>query len=204
LKARFQDARSLRFEAKMTLRILGMAGSLRTGSYNRALLRAAGSLLPDGMVLEIAEIGNLPLYDQDLEARGLPAPVQELKARIGSADALLIATPEYNYSVPGVLKNAIDWVSRRPNPPLDGKPTAIMGASMGPGGTVRAQHHLRQVAVFTNMLVLNKPEVLVARSQEKFNAAGELVDEPTREAVRALCAALSAWTLRLRGEAAAR
>lgn len=181
----------------MSIRVLGIAGSLRAGSFNRALLRAASSLTPDGMVMEVAEIGDLPLYDGDVEAKGIPGPVQLLKDRVGAADALLIATPEYNYSVPGVLKNAIDWISRPPDPPLNEKPTAIMGASVGVTGTARAQYHLRQIGVFTNMLILNKPEVMVAKAHEKFNQAGELVDERTREAVRGLLAALTQWTLRL-------
>lgn len=181
----------------MTLRVLGIAGSLRAGSYNRALLRAAGELLPEGMVLETAEIADLPAYNDDVNAQGPPPAVVELKSRIAAADALLIATPEYNYSIPGVLKNAIDWLSRPPNPPLSGKPTAIMGASTGMVGTARAQYHLRQVGVFTNMLILNRPEVLIPRAQEKFNERGELTDERTRDAVRRLLEALKSWTLTL-------
>jgi chromate reductase, NAD(P)H dehydrogenase (quinone) len=179
----------------MTLHVLGIAGSLRAGSYNRALLRAAATLLPEGMMLETAEIGDIPLYDADLEAKGIPEVVKQLKMKMAAADAVLIATPEYNYSIPGVLKNAIDWVSRAPDPPLTGKPAAIMGASMGMMGTVRSQLHLRQVCVFLNVLLMNKPEVLVARAQEKFGADGTLTDEPTREAVRKLLVALRDWTL---------
>lgn len=181
-----------------SIRVAGIAGSLRSGSYNRALLRAAVSLAPPEMVIVTVDIARIPLYDGDLEARGIPEAVRELKEAIRGADALLIATPEYNYSVPGVLKNAIDWVSRQPDPPLNGKPTAIMGASPGRAGTLRAQLHLRQTAVFTNMLVLNKPEVLVSEAHEKFSAEGELTDERTRKAVSELLVALKDWTIRLR------
>jgi chromate reductase len=127
----------------------------------------------------------------------MPEPARLLHERIAAADALLCVTPEYNYSIPGVLKNAIDWASRGPNRPLDGKPAAIMGASAGALGTARAQYHLRQVAVFTNMHVLNKPEVMVPRAHERFDASGNLTDDRTREAVRSLLVALAAWTLRL-------
>lgn len=150
------------------LHVLGFAGSLRKGSYNRAALGAAGELLPEGMTLEIFDISEIPLYNADLEAEGIPAPVQAFKDRIAAADALLIATPECNYSFPGVLKNAIDWASRPPGAsPLQGKPVAIMGASPGIMGTVRAQFHLRQVCVFSDMHVLRKPEVYIGRAVER-------------------------------------
>ena len=183
----------------MSLRVLGFAGSLRKSSYNRALLEAALSLLPEGMSLEITDLGEVPLFNEDVEAQGIPQPVRSLTQKIGAADALLIATPEYNYSIPGILKNTIDWLSRKPDFPLNGKPTAIMGASMGMTGTARAQYHLRQVGVATNLLILNKPEVLIAKAHEKFSAAGELSDEPTRQAVSNLMLALKVWILRLKG-----
>jgi len=181
----------------MSLSILGIAGSLRRGSYNRALLKAAAGLLPADTVIETAEIGALPLYDADLEAAGVPAAVTVLKARVRAADAVLIATPEYNTSVPGVLKNALDWLSRPPDQVLNGKPAAIMGATPGLFGTVRSQQHLRQIAAALNLLVLAKPDVFIARAAEKFDAEGELTDERSREAVRKLLAALRDWTLRL-------
>ena len=181
----------------MSLRVLGIAGSLRRGSYNRALLKAAAGLLPADTVIETAEIGALPLYDADLEAAGVPAAVTVLKARVRAADAVLIATPEYNTSVPGVLKNALDWLSRPPDQVLNGKPAAIMGATPGLFGTVRSQQHLRQIAAALNLLVLAKPDVFIARAAEKFDAEGELTDERSREAVRKLLAALRDWTLRL-------
>lgn len=186
----------------MDLKVLGIAGSLRKGSYNRALLRAAASLAPEGMAIEAAEIDSIPLYSGDVEAAGIPAPVEALSKRITTADTLLLVTPEYNYSIPGVLKNAIDWLSRLPASPLNAKPTGIMGASVGAIGTARAQYHLRQVGVFTNMLILNRPEVMVAKAQEKFNEAGELIDEHTRDSLRKFLAALKQWTLQIKGDRA--
>lgn len=175
------------------LHIVGIAGSLRAGSYNRMLLRAAGELLPPGVELEIAEIGGLPHYNADVEA-GAPPVVQAFRERVRGADALLFALPEYNYSLPGVFKNAIDWASRPSSESgLVGKATAVMGASGGAFGTVRAQLHFRQVAVFCNMHMVNKPEVLVREPEKKFDADGTLTDEPTRQLVRELVAALVAW-----------
>jgi chromate reductase len=176
------------------IHVLGISGSLRKNSYNTALLRAAAELLPQGMSQETCDLSNIPSYNDDLRALGYPKPVKEFRDRIATANALLIATPEYNYSVPGVLKNAIDWASRPPDPPLDAKPLAIMGASTGNFGTVRAQTHLRQVCVSANMFPLNKPEVLVAHAQEKFDANGRLVDETTCGFLRDLLVALADWT----------
>lgn len=183
-----------------TIKVLGLVGSLRKGSYNRGLMRAAVELLPDGMSLEVAEIGDIPAYNGDVEEHGAPGSVVQLKERIRTADALLIATPEYNYSIPGVLKNAIDWASRPPQPPFKGKPLAIMGASMGMFGSARAQYHLRQTAVFLDMHPLNKPEVMVAMAHTKFDEKGRLVDEKTREFIRDLLIALGAWTRRLQSK----
>jgi chromate reductase len=180
------------------IHVLGIAGSLRANSYNKALLSAAAELLPEGMTLEIFDIAPIPLYNEDVELAGLPASVKAFRERIAAADALLIATPEYNYSIPGVLKNAIDWASRPPEPPLAKKPVAIMGASSGGFGTVRCQHHLRQVLVTTNMRPIQKPEVMVSVVQSKIDAAGRLTDEKTREALRDLLEALAAWVEQLR------
>jgi len=180
------------------IHVLGISGSLRRGSYNTALLRAALELLPEGMTLETFDLSSIPLYNDDVRALGYPEPVRKFRDRIAAADALLIATPEYNYSIPGVLKNAIDWASRPPNPPLDGKPVAIMGASTGNFGTVRAQMHLRQVCVYCNMLPLNRPEVLVMRARDKFDANGRLVDETARGFIRDMLLALADWVQRLR------
>jgi chromate reductase, NAD(P)H dehydrogenase (quinone) len=182
------------------IRVVGISGSLRAASYNSGLLRAAAEVLPPGMTLEIADLRPLPMYDGDIEAAGEPEPVTRFKAQIAAADALLIATPEYNYSIPGVLKNAIDWASRPiQTSPFNGKPVAIMGAG-GLFGTTRAQLHLRQIAVYLNLLPINKPEVRIVKAWEKFDDAGNLTDEATRAEVRALLDALAAWTRRLRGK----
>jgi len=182
-----------------TIHVLGFAGSLRAGSYNRAALRTAAELTPDGMVLEQFDLAPIPLYNGDVEAGGLPDAVRLFREKIAAADALLIATPEYNYSVPGVLKNAIDWASRPPNQPFDGKPVALMGAAAGLLGTARSQMHLRQVCFAVNMLPLNKPEVLIASAHEKFDAGGRPVDETLRARIRALMEALAAWARQVRG-----
>ncbi|UXI66862.1 NADPH-dependent FMN reductase [Tahibacter amnicola] len=182
------------------IRVVGICGSLRKGSYNRALLEVARQVVPEGMTLEVVPIDDLPLYNGDVEAAGLPEAVQRFKQQVQAADAVLFATPEYNYSIPGVLKNAIDWGSR---PTSDNsfrdKPMALMGASMGLLGTARSQYHLRQVAVFLDMHVLNKPEVFVGQAQNKFDAEGNLTDTATREHVQKQLVALAAWTRRLRG-----
>jgi len=181
------------------LRVLGIAGSLRVGSYNRALLRAAQELAPAGMTIEIYELHTIPPYNADVEAQGFPEPVVAFKKAIAEADALLIATPEYNHSIPGVLKNAIDWASRPPaTSPLNGKPGAIMGASTGAIGTARAQQHLRLVCSYLNMLVMNMPEVLVVRAQDKVDASGRLTDEPTRQFLAKFLQAFAQWVVRMR------
>jgi chromate reductase len=182
------------------VKTLGISGSLRKGSYNTALLRAATELLPEGMTLEIADIAQFPLYNEDVRQAGFPAPVQKLRDQIVAADALLLVTPEYNYSVSGVLKNAIDWASRPPNQPFDGKPVAIMGVTPSLWGTTRAQYHLRQSCVYLNMLPLNKPEVMIAGAQSKFDAELRLADKTTRDLVAQLLLALRDWTRRLRPE----
>ena len=183
------------------LTVLAIAGSLRRGSFNRGLVRAAVELAPAGVAVEPFDLAPLPLYDEDVQQRGDPDAVRRLKERIAAADALLVATPEYNYSIPGVLKNAVDWASRpAATSPLKGKPVAIVGASSGGFGTVRAQLALRQVFVFTESHCLLKPELTVSRAREKFDADGNLTDAPTRDGLRAVLAALAAWTRRLRGE----
>lgn len=187
-----------------TLRVLGIAGSLRVGSYNRWLVRAAQELAPATMQIHAFDLAAIPLYNGDIEERGDPEPVLAFKAAIREAGALLIATPEYNYGVPGVLKNAIDWASRAPRgerPALNGKPAAIMGASPGLGGTIRAQLQLRQAFVFTQTYALMAPEVAVSRAHEKFDATGRLIDEPTREHIRKLLVRLADWAPRVRGYA---
>ena len=162
--------------------VAGLAGSLRRGSYNRALLRAATELAPPALHLVIQELDGIPLYNGDIEAAGAPEGVVQLRDVIRKADGLLIATPEYNYGVPGVLKNAIDWLSRPPRDSvLNGKVAAVMGASQGATGTARGQLQLRQAFVFTNTYALLQPEVLVGLAQEKFDADGRLVHQATRD-----------------------
>ncbi len=176
-----------------TIHILGISGSLRDASYNTALLQAAVELLPAGMTLEITDLEGIPPFDQD-EEKPMPEPVMRLRARIAAADAVLIATPEYNSSISGVLKNAIDWASRSPQAPFSGKPVAVIGASTGVFGTARAQLVLRQVLTHIGALVLPKPEVMVARAGEAFDTEGRLVNETTRGFLGQLLAALGDWT----------
>ncbi|MGH8456184.1 MAG: NADPH-dependent FMN reductase [Stenotrophobium sp.] len=173
-----------------TVHILGISGSLRKDSYNTAALRAAQELAPAGMKIEIADISQLPLYHADVQAQGFPEVVQKLGAQIRTADGLLFACPEYNYSVSGVLKNAIDWVSRLDKQPFAGKHAAIMGASIGMLGTARAQYHLRQIGVFVDLRFLNRPEVMIAKAQDRFDSVGKLTDAPTRELIAKLLIAL--------------
>jgi chromate reductase len=180
------------------LTFLGIAGSLRDGSYNRAALRAAQRLVPEGVSLETFDIAAIPPYNQDEETRPSLA-LTELKRRIRAADAIVFATPEYNYSIPGVLKNAIDCASR---PYGDnawaGKPAAIMSASAGAFGGMRAQYHLRQSMVFLDMHPLNRPEVAIAHAAKAFGADGRLTDETSRKLIAELLARLAQRTRRLR------
>ena len=163
------------------MKILGIAGSLREGSYNRSLLRAVRELLPESVELVEFDIRSLPFYDGDVEAAGDPEPVVALKDAIRDADALLIATPEYNRGVPGVLKNAVDWASRPPlGSPLAGKPVALMGASTGRGGTALAQQQLREALEFPRATVLDGPQVFVPEAYLRFDEHGELSDESIR------------------------
>jgi chromate reductase, NAD(P)H dehydrogenase (quinone) len=182
-----------------TLHVLGISGSLRRASWNTGLLRAAAELLPPGMSFEVFDLAPIPLYNQELDTpEHMPAAVRQLKDRIAAADALLLATPEYNYSVSGVLKNAIDWASRpRQSSPLLGKPAAIASVG-GRFGGVRAQLHLRQIGLELGLQLLGKPELIVPAGWEKFDAAGNLTHDPTRHELRALLEALAAWTARLR------
>jgi len=178
--------------------ILGFAGSLRRNSYNKALLRAALELAPEDAKIKIFDLEGIPPFNQDLEDQ-MPEKVQKFKAKIRAADALLIATPEYNYSLPGVLKNAIDWASRPPGDnSFEGKPVAIMSASPGTLGGARAQYHLRQVLVSLNMYAINRPEVIVASADEKIDEKGNLKDERTRKKIRQLLENLVDWTKRLK------
>jgi chromate reductase, NAD(P)H dehydrogenase (quinone) len=181
------------------IRILAFAGSLRRGSYNRALVRAARDLAPDGAEIEIFELDGIPLFNRDVEAEGVPDAVRIFHEAIDRADALLIATPEYQFGVPGVLKNAIDWASRPPGEAtIIGKPVAIMGATPGMWGTARAQLQLRQALVYNNCPMVLKPEVLVAKAKERFDESGRLTHEATRKFVGQLLESLVELTRRYR------
>ena len=179
------------------MKVIGISGSLRAGSYNTMALRAAQKLAPAGMEIEIVGIEDIPMYNDDVRAAGEPAAVSALKAKIRAADALLLVTPEFNFSIPGVLKNTLDWLSRPPEPPVDGKPVAIMGASPGPLGTARVQYDLRKVLVYMNAFTVNKPEVFIRECAGKFNAQGELTDEPTAKFVADLLVSLQQLKKRL-------
>ncbi len=179
------------------IRILGFGGSFRKGSYTKALLYAAVELLPENAELEIFDISEIPMFNQDLE-NDQPAEVRRFRDAIRAADAVLISTPEYNYSVPGFLKNAIDWASRpQSSNPFDDKPVAIMGGGGAIAGS-RAQYHLRQIMVFLNARLVNKPEVMVPFMKEKIDAQGRVIDQTTRSRIAELLAALVAWTVRLK------
>jgi chromate reductase, NAD(P)H dehydrogenase (quinone) len=180
------------------LKVLGIPGSLRKGSYNLSALRAAQKLAPPDMELEICDLHGIPPFSEEDE-KTPPARVVEFKRKIREADAILFSTPEYNYSIPGVLKNAIDWASRPyGDSAWTGKPVALMGASSGMLGSARAQYHLRQVFVFLNVHALNQPEVLIANAAQKFDADGNLTDEKTKEMITRLLTALIPWAERFK------
>jgi chromate reductase len=173
------------------MKILAICGSLRKDSFNRLALKAAQSLAPSGVQVEIFDLQGIPLYSQDDEAQ-TPARVAELKKAIRAADAVLFCTPEYNYSVPGVLKNAIDWASRPyGDSAWKGKPAAVMGASIGALGTARAQYHLRQTLVFLDMPTVNQPEVMIGAAGSKFDKDGNLNDDMAKKLIGQLLAALA-------------
>ena len=183
----------------MAINVFAFAGSLREDSFNRAALRAAVKLRPKDMNIEVyeaAELGQFPLYNEDVRQKGFPPVVETFREKIRAADAVLIVTPEYNYSMSSVTKTAIDWASRPPDQPFAGKPIAIMGASPGMFGTARAQYHLRQSFVFLDGLVMNRPEVMIGQAQNKFEK-GELVDEGTKKFIADFLTALMAWAGRV-------
>ena len=178
--------------------ILAFGGSLRKGSYNKALLRAALEMVPADAQMEAFDITAIPSFNQDLEKEP-PQVVKEFKVKIKAADAILIVTPEYNYSIPGFLKNAIDSASRpHGDNAFDGKPVAFMGASIGMLGTARAQYHLRQASVWLNMYPMNLPEVMVPFAQEKVDESGKLTDGKTREKIKEFLQALVIWARRFK------
>src|SRR5580692_5148403 len=191
------EGRLERQQMSSHVRILGIAGSLRRGSYNQAALRAAKLLVPENSEIDLFQLDDIPMFDEDDEKRP-PSSVLELKNRIRRADALLIVTPGYNYSIPGVLKNAIDWACRPyGDSALSGKTAAIMGASLGAIGTARAQHHLRQILVALNLFTLNQPEVVIADAGHRFDENGNLIHEPTKQMIQELLQNLVDWTRRI-------
>lgn len=181
------------------MHVLAFSGSLRQASFNSGLIRAATELAPEGVTVELADISEVPLYNGDQDGESKPVAVEQLAQKIRKADALLFATPEYNYSIPGVLKNAIDWLSRVPGSIFAGKPAAIMGASMGGMGTSRSQYHLRQVLVYLDVHPINKPEVFVSAAHQKCDENGNLTDEKTREIIGKQLQALKDWHDTLKG-----
>ncbi len=181
------------------MRILAMSGSLRSRSYNTGLLRAAARVAPPGMDIEIFQLADIPMFDADLEQNhGFPPRVKVLRDQIAQCDAILISSPEYNYSVPAALKNAIDWASRPPDQPMNGKPLGITGVSRGLFGTVRMQAHLRQIAAGVNLLTMGKPEMFVPNAQGSFDERGDLVDEGVLQKLNEFLNALEKWVTRLR------
>lgn len=180
------------------LDIVGLCGSLRGASLNRMALKLAGELMPEGMQLDVAEIRDVPFFDADVLAKGLPAAVTTLRERIRKADGVLIVTPEYNFSIPGVLKNALDWISRGDDQPFAFKPVAIITASPGPVGGARVQYDLRKVMLFMNAQVLAKPEVFITGAAGKFGSDGQCTDETTRKFVGDQMIAFQKWIAAVR------
>ena len=184
--------------AESTLNVLGISGSLRKASYNTALLRACADLMPEGMKLSFAAIGDLPMYNQDVFDAGIPAPVRRFEAELRAADAVLIASPEYNFSVTPVLKNAIDWVSKLPKQPWQDKPAAIFSASQGPMGGARVQYDLRKILGQLWCHILPKPEVFVGAVHTKMDAQGKITDEATRKFLTDMLVAFQPWIIRMK------
>ena len=183
------------------IKVVAISGSLRRDSYNTAALRAAMELKPEGMTISLADFRDLPLYSDEIDGDATPEVVRSFKAQIRGADGILIASPEYNFSIPGGLKNAIDWVSRGPvamKNDFANKPVAILGASGGLLGTARMQYHLRQVLGALDAHLLNKPEVMISQAPSKFDASGKLTDDATREVLKKQLAAFEAWIHRLK------
>ena len=179
------------------LKVLGVCGSLRKASLTMAALRACNDLMPSGMSMKIAQIGDIPMYNQDVFDAGLPESAKRFHAEIAAADGVLIATPEYNFSTPPVLKNAIDWVSKMPNQPFNNKPIALFSGSQGPLGGARVQYDLRKILVQLWGLVLPRPEVFIGAAQTKFDAQGKLTDETTRKFLAELLAGFKVWIERM-------
>jgi chromate reductase len=185
--------------APSTIKLLGISGSLRVYSYNSGALSVIASVLPDGMEFDAASLADLPFYNADVEQRGFPAAVESFRRKVASADALIFAVPEYNFSVPGVLKNALEWLSRPPNSPTNGKPCAVFGASVSPLGTARGQFHFRHICVSLNMISVNAPHVDITNAKTKFDEQGRLIDQASVDLIRQLVGELRNLTIRLRG-----
>jgi chromate reductase, NAD(P)H dehydrogenase (quinone) len=183
-----------------TVNIVGLSGSLRQASYNTAALMAAQAIVPEGVTITLADLSGIPIYNDDDRVKGVPSSVIALAKRIADADAVMIATPEYNYSVPGVLKNVIDWLSKVPEQPFKDKPVAILGASTGTFGTARAQYDLRKMFVFLDAHILNQPEVMIGSAQTRFDSDGRLVDDATKKLMMSQIIALCDWSRRISTE----
>jgi chromate reductase len=184
--------------AESKLNVISICGSLRKGSFNRMVMNALPALAPDNMTItEAPSFAEFPLYNADVQnSTGFPAPVTKLADAIRAADGVIFVTPEYNFSLPGGLKNALDWVSRLENQPFIGKPVAIESASPSPVGGARVQYDLRKMMVFLDALVLNKPEIFVANVTSRVNDKGELTDETTRNFIKQQLAAFAAFIMR--------
>ena len=182
------------------MNILGICGSLRKGSLNMAALRACNDLLPEGMNMQIAEIGDIPLFNQDVFDAGLPPPAKRFRDQVAAADGLLFASPEYNFSVSGALKNAIDWGSRPPNQVFNEKPVAMFSATGGPLGGARVQYDLRRMLVQLWAHPLPRPEVFIGNAQTKFDAQGKLTDEATRKFLTELLVGFKTWITRMKAK----
>lgn len=183
--------------ASRPIKLLGMSGSLRSQSYNSAVLRLVGSILPEGMTFDVVSLIDIPFYNADVEQRGFPAPVENFRQLAGTADALIFAIPEYNFSVSGVLKNALEWLSRPPNSPVNGKPCAVFGVSVSPLGTARGQFHFRHICVSLNMIPVNVPHVDITNAKSKFDAEVQLTDQAAVDSIRELLLALRNLTVRV-------
>ena len=184
--------------ASSRIKLLGISGSLRAQSYNSGALSVVGSVLPEDMEFGVASLSDLPFFNADVEQRGFPAAVESFRRNVAAADALIFAVPEYNFSVPGVLKNALEWLSRPPNSPTNGKPCAVFGASVSPLGTARGQFHFRHICVSLNMIAVNTPHVDITNAKTKFDAQGRLTDQASIDLIRQLVGELRNLTVRLR------
>jgi len=184
--------------APSPIKLVGISGSLRARSYNSGALSVVGSVLPEGMEFDVASLTDLPFYNADVEQRGFPAEVESFRRKVAVADALIFAVPEYNFSVPGVLKNALEWLSRPPDSPTNGKPCAVFGASVSPLGTARGQFHFRHICVSLNMIPVNAPHVDITNAKTKFDAEGRLIDQASVDLIRQLVGELRNLTIRLR------